>query len=206
MKTRKLLALIMTIALALSLFACGASEAGKDTPPFSKVSLDCSEDDVVKAYGECSNISTNDQGGNVYTYLSDYKGKDGAVYISFGSDGKPISIQWISLPKTNDEYTELCNTLTSDLNKQYGDAYFTNETAEATVWKDDSKAVTLFTINSNDSYTVSVNYAAKSAEEIAEAFKTDDANAAAELEAKSKVYRKGETAETANYKLTVDTV
>ena len=50
MKTRKLLALIMTIALALSLFACGASEAGKDTPPFSKVSLDCSEDDVVKAY------------------------------------------------------------------------------------------------------------------------------------------------------------
>lgn len=72
MKTRKLLALIMTIALALSLFACGASEAGKDTPPFSKVSLDCSEDDVVKAYGECSNISTNDQGGNVYTYLSDY--------------------------------------------------------------------------------------------------------------------------------------
>ena len=52
MKTRKLLALIMTIALALSLFACGASEAGKDTPPFSKVSLDCSEDDVVKAYGE----------------------------------------------------------------------------------------------------------------------------------------------------------
>ena len=206
MKTRKLLALIMTIALALSLFACGASEAGKDTPPFSKVSLDCSEDDVVKAYGECSNISTNDQGGNVYTYLSDYKGKDGAVYISFGLDGKPISIQWISLPKTNDEYTELCNTLTSDLNKQYGDAYFTNETAEATVWKDDSKAVTLFTINSNDSYTVSVNYAAKSAEEIAEAFKTDDANAAAELEAKSKVYRKGETAETANYKLTVDTV
>ena len=79
MKTRKLLALIMTIALALSLFACGASEAGKDTPPFSKVSLDCSEDDVVKAYGECSNISTNDQGGNVYTYLSDYKGKDGAL-------------------------------------------------------------------------------------------------------------------------------
>lgn len=50
MKTRKLLALIMTIALALSLFACGASEAGKDTPPFSKVSLDCSEDDVVKAF------------------------------------------------------------------------------------------------------------------------------------------------------------
>lgn len=133
MKTRKLLALIMTIALALSLFACGASEAGKDTPPFSKVSLDCSEDDVVKAYGECSNISTNDQGGNVYTYLSDYKGKDGAVYISFGADGKPISIQWISLPKTSDEYTELCNTLTSDLNKQYGDAYFTNETAEVTV-------------------------------------------------------------------------
>ena len=74
MKTRKLLALIMTMALALSLFACGASGTGKDTPPFSKVSLDCSEDDVVKAYGECSNISTNDQGGNVYTYLSDYKG------------------------------------------------------------------------------------------------------------------------------------
>lgn len=98
--------------------------------------------------------------------MSDYKGKDGAVYISFGADGKPISIQWISLPKTSDEYTELCNTLTSDLNKQYGDAYFTNETAEVTVWKDDSKAVTLFTINSNDSYTVSVNYAAKSAEEI----------------------------------------
>ena len=140
-------------------------------------------------YDNSTCISTNDQGGNVYTYLSDYKGKDGAVYISFGADGKPISIQWISLPKTNDEYTELCNTLTSDLNKQYGDAYFTNETAEATVWKDDSKAVTLFTINSNDSYTVSVNYAAKSAEEIAEAFKTDDANAAAELEAKSKVYR-----------------
>ena len=67
MKTRKLLALIMTIALALSLFACGASGTGKGTPPFSKVSLDCSEDDVVKAYGECSNISTNDQGGNVYT-------------------------------------------------------------------------------------------------------------------------------------------
>lgn len=84
--------------------------------------------------------------------MSDYKGKDGAVYISFGADGKPISIQWISLPKTSDEYTELCNTLTSDLNKQYGDAYFTNETAEVTVWKDDSKAVTLFTINSNDSY------------------------------------------------------
>lgn len=119
MKTRKLLALIMTIALALTLFACGASGTGKGTPPFSKVSLDCSEDDVVKAYGECSNISTNDQGGNVYTYLSDYKGKDGAVYISFGADGKPISIQWISLPKTSDEYTELCNTLTSDLNKQY---------------------------------------------------------------------------------------
>lgn len=95
MKTRKLLALIMTIALALTLFACGASGTGKGTPPFSKVSLDCSEDDVVKAYGECSNISTNDQGGNVYTYLSDYKGKDGAVYISFGADGKPISIQWI---------------------------------------------------------------------------------------------------------------
>lgn len=73
MKTRKLLALIMTMALALSLFACGASGTGKDTPPFSKVSLDCSEDDVVKAYGECSNISTNDQGGNVYTYLSDYR-------------------------------------------------------------------------------------------------------------------------------------
>lgn len=206
MKTRKLLALIMTMALALSLFACGVSETGKDTPPFSKVSLDCSEDDVVKAYGECSNISTNDQGGNVYTYLSDYKGKDGAVYISFGADEKPISIQWISLPKTSDEYTELCNSLTSDLNKQYGDAYFTNETAEATVWKDDNKAVTLFTISSDDSYTVSVNYAAKSAEEIAEAFRTDDANAAAELEAKSKIYRKGETAETANYKLTVDTV
>lgn len=50
MKTRKLLALIMTIALAILLFACGASGTGKDTPPFSKVSLDCSEDDVVKAY------------------------------------------------------------------------------------------------------------------------------------------------------------
>lgn len=143
MKTRKLLALIMTIALALSLFACGAS--GNVKPPFSKVALGSSESDVTNAYGESEKVDELDNGGKKYSYPCTYLGVDGKVSFSIGTDSKVYRINWSYSAKSDDEFNTLVDTFKADYTKQYGDPSYENDVG--TIWSGKGYTVSAETVS-----------------------------------------------------------
>lgn len=205
MRKKSYLLLISTILLAFLFCSCNANTTSNSTPSFTKISLNCSEKDAVKVYGECTQISSNNDGGKVYTYSTSYNGQDGALYITFNDSGVSTNIQWICLPQSEKEFTDIVDHASADLNKKYGDTYFKNESNEVSIWNANNSSVTMFAI-SDEYYTVILSYSISAPEEVASAIESDDAANAEKLAVTSKIYHIGETAEYDDIKLTVNTV
>lgn len=151
MKKKALFSLFIAMAFALLLVACGGSST---KPPFSEVALNCSEQEVISAYGECENLTVNEDGGNVYQYSCVYQEKEGNISINFASDGKVKNISWMYNPQSEDEYNALVNTITEDYTKAYGKPSLTN--LAGSTWNLKNANVELFTIAIRNVYKVQI--------------------------------------------------
>lgn len=198
MRKSVLVSLLITVAFALLLVACGG---GSDKPPFSEVSLDCTEDDVINRYGECANLTVNEEGGNSYSYPCTYQDKAGEIYINFSSDGKAEGIFWHYNAQSDEEQTSLLNSLVAEYTKKYGEPDLTN--GVGTVWNTKNVGVTILAYEVVGNYNLQVVYTPRET----------DANGSPSLEnstdktmSATTIYHKGEVAEGDGFRLTIDSV
>ena len=204
MKFKKFLALILTLALAVMLAACGGSGV---TPPYAKVALGNSESAITKAYGEPDTKDDNTKGGKAYTYPCTYLDAEGTVTIGTDEKGKVAYINWNYAADSEEEYNTLTEQIKADYTKQYGDPYFENEVG--TIWKGKNFGILTNTINVLGIHTITICFsdgevqsasdAAASADSSKNTAITDPADATA-------LYKKGETVNGSGYTLTVDSV
>ncbi len=196
MKSKRFFATVMAVVLVFTLSACSAggsnsteTEKASDTvtitseeddtpmtPPFSKLPMDCTKDEMTETYGEPTTTGDAQNGGKVYSYYSSYKDTAGFITFSFDTNEELVSIYWTATPNTESDYTELANGIKSDLAEQYGDIYFTNDSGEVSVWDGGNYAVTLMQIESTSQYIVLLNYSMASADDIAKGFTNDAQN------------------------------
>lgn len=206
MKTRKLLVLIMTIALALSLFACGAS--GNVKPPFSEVALGSSESDVTNAYGESEKVDELDNGGKKYSYPCTYLGVDGKVSFSIGTDGKVYRINWSYSAKSDDEFNTLVDTFKADYTKQYGDPSYENDVG--TIWSGKGYTVSAETVSMMNIHRILISFLQGDSKSGSSTSSDSNTETSVESEADplvaTAVYKKGESFEGDGYKLSIDSV
>lgn len=206
MKKRVSLSLLMAIILAMILVGCGETTA---KPPFSSVALDCSEQDVINAYGECEDVGVNDEGGNVYSYPCTYQEKDGEIYINFTSDGKIKNISWSYNPQSEEEYNALKSAITDEYTEKYGNPALTNEAGSA--WNLNKFNVGLFAYALRGNYRVQVTFnpPAENADSSEENSSTTtnalDMSEEASAE-ETAIYYKGDKAQGAGFTLTVNSV
>lgn len=207
MKTKQILAGAATALLALSLCACGGGGKVEEIP-FTDLTLECTEDDVVKEYGPYTSTETNDYGGNTYEYDCAYLEKGGKIDFYFDEDGKAQNIAWSYSADSGNDVVALSSKITSQLQSAYGDPYFENEAG--TVWRTDNTNVTLIYVSLGSVNRVQYKYIRRDkAKEEAQSGETADAVAEdenASEAAVTAVYKKGETVEGNGYQLVVDSV
>lgn len=193
MKKRVLFSLLVATIFILLLAACGGSST---KPPFSNLSFDATEKDVVSKYGECDDLSVDDTGAKSYHYPCVYHSKPGVIFFYFSPEGKLENIFWHYTSQTEEEQSALLNSLVNEYTKKYGEPDLVHDLG--TVWNMENMAVTIvhlnttnlqivFTVGGTNDGTVSEN--------------GDASNLMA-----TSIYHKGDVVEGAGFKLTIDSV
>lgn len=193
MKKRVLFSLLMATIFILLLAACGGSST---KPPFSEVSFDATEEEVVSKYGECDDLSIDDTGAKSYHYPCAYHDKEGVIFFDFSPDEKVECIFWHYTSQTEEEQSVLLESLVDEYTKKYGEPDLVHDMG--TVWNMESMAVTIVHLNTTNLQVVFTT-GGTSDSTVSEGSGTNDLVV-------TSIYHKGDVAEGAEFKLTIDSV
>lgn len=195
MRKKVLSILLIAAIITLVLSACGGSMT---KPPFSEVSLDSTEEEVVSKYGECSDLSIDETGAKSYYYPCTYKDKEGYIFIDFNAVGNIEDIFWHYTSQSEEEQSVLLNSLVDEYTKKYGEPDLVHDMG--TVWDLGNVGVTIVHLNTTN---LEVVFAVNGSNESG-ALANNDGSTVKNMV--TTIYHKGDVAEGAGFKLTIDSV
>lgn len=190
MKKKVLIPIIVVAIFMLLLVGCRGTSSN---PPFSKISFDSTEEDVISEYGECEDVQTDASGVKTYRYPCTYHDKDGVIFISFNADQKIENIFWHYTAQSEEEQSSLFNTLVDEYTRKFGEPDLVHDVG--TVWDMEDIAVTILHLDTSNLQVVFANNSNSSTSS------SDDT-----INMVTTIYHKGDIAEGAGFKLAIDSV
>lgn len=116
------IAIIIALAVSLSIFAGCGSTSSTINCPFTNISWEATTDDMIELEGNEYDTYDSIYKGLTYTYPKEYLGKGGMIKYMYDGNGKLCNVSWSYTGADEEELMGVYNAVVEDMRKLHGES------------------------------------------------------------------------------------